>query len=550
MKKRLLSLLCVVCLLLTALPTGAFAVEGEETLPVGQAAEGGETKEKTPPDDRTDGEDGGQAPLVGAMTVTEFVTLDPDELDGFSDTELLEGYLYSVSGLYGGTSLFRAPVSELTVLLTEVKDELEEQIRQVAKGELASTKFNFHRTWSLTPAEWGISETDAVFQPNGELTAAAKEAVDKKLGAGALLQRLLLEMPYELYWFDKTEGMRTSYEYMPELVGENLVVENPVISMTVSKDYAVGNAKGTYEVDTTTTTAKVNAAVSNAKALVTEKASLSDYNKLDAYRKYITDAVSYNDDAAATTYTGGYGDPWQLIYVFDGDSTTNVVCEGYAKAFQYLCDLTTSFTGDVTCALVTGNMAGGTGAGRHMWNVVHMEEGKNYLVDVTNCDEGTVGAPKQLFLWGGTGTVADGYTFTSESGQTVNYTYDKETLDNYEEAGLKLSDSAYTLPKPAPTITFSSSYLYGYDFIYSGIPITAGQNGVSLTYVPDLRYHYAGDEAPTFTVEWLKVDGGTETSMGNDPQKGPPRWATTSSRLPLRRPQRTVRPLRNNHSRL
>ena len=74
MKKRLLSLLCVVCLLLTALPTGAFAVEGEETLPAGQAAEGGETKEKTPPDDRTDGEDGGQAPLVGAMTVTEFVT--------------------------------------------------------------------------------------------------------------------------------------------------------------------------------------------------------------------------------------------------------------------------------------------------------------------------------------------------------------------------------------------------------------------------------------------------------------------------------------------
>ena len=41
MKKRLLSLLCVVCLLLTALPTGAFAVEGEETLPAGQAAEGG-----------------------------------------------------------------------------------------------------------------------------------------------------------------------------------------------------------------------------------------------------------------------------------------------------------------------------------------------------------------------------------------------------------------------------------------------------------------------------------------------------------------------------
>ena len=254
--------------------------------------------------------------------------------------------------------------------------------------------------------------------------------------------------------------------------------------------------------------------------MVTEKASLSDYNKLDAYRKYITDAVSYNDDAAATTYTGGYGDPWQLIYVFDGDSTTNVVCEGYAKAFQYLCDLTTSFTGDVTCALVTGNMAGGTGAGRHMWNVVHMEEGKNYLVDVTNCDEDTVGAPKQLFLWGGTGTVADGYTFISESGQTVNYTYDKETLDNYEEAGLKLSALAYTPPKLAPTITFKSTNMYSdFDFTYSGSPRTTGQDGGSRF---DLSYHYeGGSETPTFTVEWLKVDGGTETLMGTAPQSGP-----------------------------
>ena len=524
MKKRLLSLLCVVCLLLTALPTGAFAVEGEETLPAGQAAEGGETKEKTPPDDRTDGEDGGQAPLVGAMTVTEFVTLDPDELDGFSDTELLEGYLYSVSGLYGGTSLFRAPASELTVLLAEVKDQLEAKIKEVAAGTLASTVFKFESVqWSLTPEGWGISGN--VFETVGnqtQLTVEAKEAVNKKLGADALLQRLLSEMPYELYWFDKTEGMRTSYEYMTELVGENLVVENPVISMTVSKDYAVGNAEGTYVVDTARTTAKVNAAVSNAKALVAGKASLNDYNKLDAYRKYITDAVSYNDDAAATTYAGGYGDPWQLIYVFDGDSTTNVVCEGYAKAFQYLCDLTANAGGfkdeSISSALVTGMMTGGTGAGRHMWNVVTIDN-KNYLVDVTNCDEDTVGAPKQLFLWGGTRTVADGYTFTSESGQTVNYTYDKETLDNYEEAGLALSASAYKPPKPAPTITFSSSYMgFIFDFTYSGSPKTASQDGGSLF---DLSYHYAGGDAPTFTVEWLKVDGGTETSMGKDPQSGP-----------------------------
>ena len=519
MKKRLLSLLCVVCLLLTALPTGAFAVEGEETLPAVQAAEGGETKEKTPPDDRTDGEDGGQAPLVGAMTVTEFVTLDPDELDGFSDAELLEGYLYSVSGLYGGASPLRAPAKPLEGLLAGVKSELEGKIREVAAGTLDSTEFAFHRTWSLTPTEWGINENDAVFQPDGSLTDAAKDAVNKKLGTGALLQRLLSEMPYELYWFDKTEGMSTRYAYMQELVGGNLVVENPVISMNVSKDYSKSGVTGTCEVDTTKTKAVADTPA-KANAVVTANASKSDYNKLEAYLDYIKSAVSYNDAAAATTYTGGYGDPWQLVYVFDEDSTTNVVCEGYAKAFQYLCDLS-SFNGPVSSSLVTGMMTGGTGAGLHMWNVVSID-GKNYLVDVTNCDEGSVGAPNKLFLCGVTENEAS-KKYTATVGSTnIVYVYDEETLGNYDEAGLALSASAYTPPKPAPTITFFSSYVdFSFNFTYSGSPKTAGQDGVS-TYGPDLRYHYAGgSETPAFTVEWLKVDGGTETSIGKDPQNGP-----------------------------
>ena len=521
MKKRLLSLLCVFCLLLTALPTGAFAVEGEETLPAVQAAEGGETKEKTPPDDRTDGEDGGQAPLVGAMTVTEFVTLDPDELDGFSDAELLEGYLYSISGLYGGASLFRAPASELTVLLAEVKDQLEAKIKEVAAGTLASTEFNFHITWSLTPAEWGISETDAVFQ-DGKLTDAAKEAVDKRLGAGALLQRLLSEMPYELYWFDKTKGMSTRYDYMSGLEDGKLVVANPVISMTVSKDYSKSEVTGTYEVDTAKTKAVADTPA-KANAVVTANASKSDYNKLEAYRKYITDAVTYNEDAAKKETNVPYGDPWQLIYVFDGKNDTNVVCEGYAKAFQYLCDLTVNANGfkdkSISSALVTGTMAGGTGEGLHMWNVVSIG-GANYLVDVTNCDEGSVGAPDKLFLCG-VREDTQGKQYTATVGNTdIVYVYDKETLGNYDTEELALSTSAYTLPKPAPTITFKSTNMYSdFDFTYSGSPRTTGQDGGSRF---DLSYHYeGGSETPTFTVEWLKVDGGTETLMGTAPQSGP-----------------------------
>ena len=59
------------------------------------------------------------------------------------------------------------------------------------------------------------------------------------------------------------------------------------------------------------------------------------------------------------------------------------VCEGYAKAFQLLCDLTT-FNNNIACYTVSGVMTGATGAGNHMWNVVHMDDENSYLVDVTN----------------------------------------------------------------------------------------------------------------------------------------------------------------------
>ena len=70
----------------------------------------------------------------------------------------------------------------------------------------------------------------------------------------------------------------------------------------------------------------------------------SDYEKLAAYCREICGLVSF--DYAATANGVPYGDPWQLVNVFDGDPATNVVCEGYAKAFQYLCDLS-EFKGDI-----------------------------------------------------------------------------------------------------------------------------------------------------------------------------------------------------------
>ena len=64
----------------------------------------------------------------------------------------------------------------------------------------------------------------------------------------------------------------------------------------------------------------------------------SDYEKLLAYKDWICRLADYDRDAVNLT-PDRYGAPWQLISVFDGNPETKAVCEGYAKAFQYLCDL-------------------------------------------------------------------------------------------------------------------------------------------------------------------------------------------------------------------
>ena len=441
------------------------------------------------------------------MTVTEFVTLDPDELDGISDAELLEGYLYSVSGLYGGASLFRAPARPLPGAMPTVYADIVPMIQKIAEGNasLTSTKFQF--SWTKSMADWGITSNPTTQEA---IDAAANEILNKNFSAAqvsALIQRLLSTMPYELYWFDKSKG---GYSMVCNGSGgkDNFAV-NLTISMAISAEYATSATENVtingvqtachYVPDTTKTGAAMNA-VAVAEGVVSKNATKSDYDKLVAYLEYIKNAVSYNTAAANSLKPGEAphpnDSPWQLIDVFHGTGTPNhkqVVCEGYAKAFQYLCDLTGSFkTNKIECALVTGKMDGGTGAGDHMWNVVSIGSA-NYLVDVTNCDEGSVGAPDKLFLCGVTENEASkNYTAVIDTSNSVTYEYDKDTLDNYEEAGLKLSASAYT----PPAVLTGSVTINGDAKI--GVKLTVDTSGITSTAPGTLSYKWYrdGDTTP------------------------------------------------------
>lgn len=406
--------------------------------------------------------------LVLTLTLTlaqADVRVELDGIDGGSasvtaseddSAALLEGYLYQVNGLdvpevvkaeSSGNTASR-PATYAVALNDATKSiygKLVPEIKAIANGE---------RTSSIVKVE-GLNITyyksdlglDTLVTGNSftaEAQAKVKQLFTADVSADVLLTSLITHLPYELYWFDKTNGIQISYEMTG--TDEYVTISSVEIMFHVSQDYAVTEGDSYYPtMPDTAKTGAARTAAAKAAEVVAANQDKGTYSKLVAYREYITNAVDYNFDVANTA-NYPYGDPWQLIYVFDNDPDTNVVCEGYSKAFKYLCDLTwTGSDPEVKCYLAVGKMD----SEDHMWNIVSIG-GVNYLTDITNCDsyadgKFAIGYPDQLFLCGAEGGVDAGYTVDIPGQRKVLYTYDdKETKRIYNDQELVLSDTRYS----------------------------------------------------------------------------------------------------------
>ncbi len=210
-----------------------------------------------------------------------------------------------------------------------------------------------------------------------------------------VMEALLGDCPSELYWFDKVNG--AVWDFTASYNNYYIWIDEIRIGFYVAKDYSLNNTTKSFYMDQAKAQS-IQAAAATAKAIVAANRGKSDDEKLRAYKNEICALVDYNSAAAADSSLP-YGNPWQLVWVFDGDPATSVLCEGYAKAFQYLWELS-SFNGDITSMLMSGTLLTGDGKGKsHMWNVVTMSNNKKYMVDVTNCDTGSTGS-EQFFLTG------------------------------------------------------------------------------------------------------------------------------------------------------
>ena len=375
---------------------------------------------------------------------------------GLSNDDALQGFINQAFGIgttSSGRGTKKAPRvtqgSKLAGPEAKLYSFLREAIADVAAGNTDHTQFSIPYSelfdkLSYTAEELGV---DAIIV-DGAFTDAAVSAFQAKmyLNTPAVLSALLVDCPYDLFWYDKTAGyVYSGYGYSSDY--ETIYVPDDseyTITMAVAEEYAPENpdiypvsfSDGTtkdyiYEYDISLTQS-ITTAANNAKAIVAANSGNSDYNKLKAYKEAICERVEYNYDAAENDSTP-YGNPWQLVWVFDDDASTKVVCEGYSKAFKYLCD-ESDFKADISCILVTGYLGSGTGAGRHMWNVVKMGDNKRYLVDVTNCDTGF-----SLFLVGYQDiSERDGKTWYIYDGQLA-YLYDDNLTDLFSEEELQIA---------------------------------------------------------------------------------------------------------------
>ena len=316
-------------------------------------------------------------------------------------------------------------------------DAMKPMIVEVAEGKRTSTEFKFDSNALGTADHWWTPEDLGIANFDDDGVTGNALLAKETIVTSALMDALLQDCPYHLYWYEKkTQGMHTLYGWSS--TGSSVQLTSLTIQMTVAGDYAAG----TYAVNALP--GYVNDAVSNINKAISNNAGKGDYDKLTAYANLVCGYVEYNHPAADNDNTP-YGNPWQLVWIFDGDPDTKVVCEGYAKGFKYLCDLS-DFQGDVGCALVTGTLSGGTGSGGHMWNSLKMPDGKCYLVDLTNCDTGF-----SLFLKGCTGNAGGPYTCDG-----LSFKFDSDLADRFggDTSWLTYSNTDYdpSAPVPDPTV--------------------------------------------------------------------------------------------------
>ena len=348
--------------------------------------------------------------------------------------------------------------------------QLKSAVAQIATGSRTSTIV----TVDLSSTSYTVPNINSQYTQDGS-----------NFGLKKIFYTLIKDATYEMYWFDRY----ASWSYSTTSI---------TFTFDVSSDYQ--SSSDEHTVNSSKVTA-ANNAVANAKRIVAKYSSYSDMEKLRAYKNEICSLVEYNHDAVNQGIYSYGPDPWELVYVFDGNSSTNVVCEGYSKAYEYLCNQTSFSSSLINCICVDGyTYFSGGGSGAHMWNIVTLDDGKNYLVDVTNCDTGSTGSDVRFLIYATSGSYnsTTGYYVTSGD----RYTYynpdgSSESIPAFSAKALTLATSAYSGPIQKTGWEQSGGNWYYY---VDGVKVTGWKQ------ISSGKWYYFNSSG-VMQTGWTKVSG-------------------------------------------
>jgi len=312
----------------------------------------------------------------GAVQNSYNINISSDSWQDLAESDsLFDGFIMKQA--IGDIGLFGTNAREyLNSVEQSVYDKLKAFITRIAhNGGLAETTF--------APTDF---EGLVYSWPTGTDVMAAFES---QISLYNVWTALVHDCPYELYWFDKNrEGASVGFTTNDD--GVNVSITQFTVLLPVSLNW---RSNPTYTTTVTSDVSKVKLAVENAVYIADKYASKDDYTKMEGFKNEIFNLVDYNDNEVigGTEYINNSS--WQMINVFDEDPATKALSDGYAKAFQYLCDI--SEFDNARCYTIKGTVSGED----YVWNIVTMEDGKTYLVDIAITDQ-ELGKYGQYFFAG------------------------------------------------------------------------------------------------------------------------------------------------------
>ena len=394
----------------------------------------------------------GIAPVT--VTVEAPIITEEATLDGLTNDQLYQGYVNRLFGLTPTIAGSRNNREKLNEMEQGVYDALKAAVNAIATGQSESSvvtldgealgvrKYWYQDSFTTPIYDWDTG----VWIDSEEVWATTAAYYEGRCDTSKVIKTLMSDDPFAFYWLNNkakynfTTISRPGYETKFEQVNGEYVfwVEAKTDINFIFQVDSLYVGTTTTSLNTAMTSA-ANRSMQTAHNIVAAAANLSDMEKMTYYMQEIRKLSEYNTPASLEGYVGSSA-PWQLIYVFDGDPDTMVVCEGYSKAFKYLCD-NTNFADKSTWVYTVGGTMNG---GAHMWNMVRNASGY-HMVDVTNCLTSGATDTTLFFSEPISGSMDAGYVFKRADEhivpQDITYVYDASTKQLYTREELTVTSS-------------------------------------------------------------------------------------------------------------